>query len=64
VVVIVRDGHETLVKHWRSGNNTGVVLQSGDQVVVPKQNWLVLNSLSVISTGILVASFVISQLRH
>jgi protein involved in polysaccharide export with SLBB domain len=63
-VTVIRDGREYRVKRWREGDDAGVDLQSGDQVMVPKQNWLVLNSLSVISTSVLVASFVISQVKR
>ncbi|HJQ19264.1 MAG TPA: SLBB domain-containing protein [Gemmatimonadaceae bacterium] len=62
-VLVVRDGQEMRVKNWQDGDDSGVDLRSGDQVLVAKQSWIKQNALSVISTGVLVASFVISQVK-
>lgn len=63
-VIIVRDGTETRVKNWRDGTDDGADLQSGDQIIVARQSWLALNSLSVLSTAILVTSFVLAQIKR
>ena len=62
-VAIVRDGKRARVKNWEGDQGPGFDLQSGDQIIVGRKNWLIMNSLSVISTGVLVASFVLSHRR-
>ena len=59
-VSIMRNGERIRVKGWDRDAGPGTDLQSGDQVVVERKSWLEMNLLSVVSTGILVASFVIS----
>jgi polysaccharide biosynthesis/export protein VpsN len=62
-VAIVRDGKRIRVKNWQ-GDGPETDLMSGDQVIVGRQSWLVQNSLSVISTAVLVTSFIISVARR
>ena len=62
-VSIMRDGQQIKVKGWDQHQGPSTDLQSGDQVIVGRKNWLVMNALPVISTGVLVASFVISLRR-
>jgi polysaccharide export outer membrane protein len=62
-VSIVRDGKRIRVKDWQ-GDSPETDLMSGDQVIVGRQSWLVQNSLSVISTAVLVTSFIISVARR
>jgi protein involved in polysaccharide export with SLBB domain len=62
-IAIIRDGRRIPVKGWESENGPGVDLQSGDQIVVGRKSWLVLNAFSAISTAVLVTSFVISLQR-
>lgn len=59
-VAIIRDGQRISVKDWDRSQGSEIDLRSGDQVLVGRKNWLVMNALSVVSTGVLVASFVIS----
>jgi protein involved in polysaccharide export with SLBB domain len=59
-VAIIRDGQRIDVKGWDRDQGPATDLQSGDQIVVGRKNWLVMNALSVISTAVLVTSFVIS----
>jgi polysaccharide export outer membrane protein len=62
-VSIVRDAVRIPLKGWERDAGPSVDLQSGDQVVVGRKSWLSLNILSVISTAVLVTSFVIQQAR-
>jgi protein involved in polysaccharide export with SLBB domain len=62
-VAIIRDGRRMPVKGWDRDQGPATDLQSGDQVIVGRKNWLVMNALSVISTAVLVTSFVISVAR-
>ena len=61
-VTIIRDGERVSVRGWDRSDGDRFDLQSGDQVVVGRKSWLAMNFLSVISTAVLVSSFVISQL--
>lgn len=63
-VAIIRDGQRIKVHGWDRADPGTTDLQSGDQIVVGRKNWLVMNALPVISTGVLVASFVISNMRR
>lgn len=58
-VAIIRNGERIPVKGWDRDQGPATDLQSGDQVIVGRKNWLVMNLLSVISTAVLVTSFVI-----
>lgn len=62
-VFIIRGGDRIPVKHWDRETAEGADVQSGDQIVVGRRSWLSMNALSLVSTGILVASFVISVSR-
>jgi polysaccharide export outer membrane protein len=62
-VEIVREGRRIPVRGWDRGDGQQYDLQSGDQVVVPRKNWLSMNALPVVSTAVLVASFVIQITR-
>jgi protein involved in polysaccharide export with SLBB domain len=62
-VVIIRGGERIKAKGWDGANAPITDVQSGDQIIVGRKNWLIMNALPVISTGVLVASFVISQLK-
>jgi len=62
-VVIVRDGKTIPVKGWDQSTGPAMDLRSGDQVFVGRKSWLVMNALSVISTAVLVTSFIISISR-
>lgn len=59
-VSIIRDGERIPVKGWDRGDGAANDLQSGDQVVVGRKSWLIMNALPVVSTAVLVTSFVIS----
>jgi len=62
-VAIVRDGARIPVKDWQDQRGKAADLQSGDQVIVGRKSWLVMNAFSAISTAVLVTSFVISITR-
>jgi protein involved in polysaccharide export with SLBB domain len=62
-VVIMREGDRIPVKGWEREQGPAYDLQSGDQIIVGRKNWLVMNALSVISTAVLVTSFVLSVSR-
>ena len=58
-VWIIRNGERIAAKDWDRAASTTLDLHSGDQILVGRKNWLVMNALGVVSTGVLVASFVI-----
>lgn len=62
-VFVVRGGERIPMKNWERDIGPAADLQSGDQVIVGRKNWLALNTLSVISTAVLVTSFIISVTR-
>ncbi|HEU4997295.1 MAG TPA: polysaccharide biosynthesis/export family protein [Gemmatimonadaceae bacterium] len=62
-VAIVRDGKRIPVKGWESDQGPASDLQSGDQVVVGRKSWLIMNMLPVISTAVLVTSFTLQVLK-
>jgi polysaccharide export outer membrane protein len=62
-VSIVREGVVIPAPHWQDDVTKAADLQSGDQVVVGMRSWFERNAFALASTGVLVASFVLS-LRH
>ena len=62
-VTILRGSERIKAKGWESDQGPASDLQSGDQVIVGRQNWLVINILPVISTAVLVISFIYT-VRH
>jgi protein involved in polysaccharide export with SLBB domain len=57
-VAVVRNGRRTKVKNWDRSQGPETDIQSGDQVVVGRKNWLVLNALPVISTSVIVIGLI------
>jgi polysaccharide export outer membrane protein len=57
-VVVVRDGERMPAKRWELGE--GFELMSGDQIVVGRKNWFVINAIPAISTAVLLGSFVLT----
>jgi protein involved in polysaccharide export with SLBB domain len=57
-VAIVRGAQRLRARRWESSQGPENDLQSGDQVVVPRQPWLVLNALPVISTSVIVIGLI------
>lgn len=62
-VSIVREGVAIPAPHWQDDVSQAADLQSGDQVVVGMRSWFERNAFALASTGVLVASFILS-LRH
>lgn len=62
-VSIIRDGRQVPAKGWERDQGPASDLQSGDQIVVGRKSWLIMNALSVISTAVLVTSFAITVAR-
>lgn len=60
-VAIVRDGKTIPVKDWDREEGPLTDLRSGDQVVVGRKSWLVLNALPVISTSVIVIGLISSM---
>jgi protein involved in polysaccharide export with SLBB domain len=52
-VAIVRDGRRTSAKGWEREQGTRMDLQSGDQVLVGRKPWVVINFFSVVSTAVI-----------
>lgn len=59
-VSIVRDGKKIPIKGWEGDAGPASDVQSGDQIIVGRKSWFTINALSVVSTAVLVTSFVIS----
>jgi protein involved in polysaccharide export with SLBB domain len=57
-VIIARGGQRIRAKRWETSETQENDLQSGDQVIVARQNWLVLNALPVISTSVIVIGLI------
>jgi protein involved in polysaccharide export with SLBB domain len=59
-VYIVRDGERIQVKDWERDTGPAADLRSGDQVLVGRKNWLVINALPAVSTAVSVTFLVIA----
>jgi protein involved in polysaccharide export with SLBB domain len=57
-VVIVRGSQRIRARRWESSQSPVNDVQSGDQIVVPRQPWLVINALPVISTSVIVIGLI------
>lgn len=57
-VYIIRGGRRIHVKNWESSLGPETDLLSGDQVIVGRKSWLVLNALPVISTSVIVIGLI------
>jgi len=62
-VEIVRDGARTRVPGWQRDRGVTSDLRSGDQVIVGRKNWLLINLLPATSTAVIIASLLISLNR-
>ena len=62
-VTIVRGGQRLKATRWESDQGPANDLRSGDQVVVARQPWIVLNALPVISTSVIVIGLIQSLRR-
>src|SRR5688572_10162350 len=62
-VMIVREGQRLDARGWDREDAPLLDLQSGDQVVVGRKNWFVINALPAISTAVLLGSFVYTVRR-
>lgn len=62
-VSIVREGVSIPAPNWQEDVTVAADLQSGDQVIVGMRSWFERNAFAIASTGVLVASFVISVLK-
>lgn len=63
-VAVIRGGERIEVKNWDNETGMSFPLQSGDQVVVGRKNWFLVNALSTVSTAVLVASLIITINRQ
>lgn len=57
-VFIVRGGERIRVKDWDTSQGPETDLRSGDQIIVGRKAWLVLNALPVISTSVIVIGLI------
>ena len=57
-VTVVRGSERRKVKGWYREQGPDMDLQSGDQVIVGRKQWLVLNALPVISTSVIVVGLI------
>lgn len=57
-VVVVRGSTRRKVNGWEQEQGPNMDLQSGDQVIVGRKPWLVLNALPVISTSVIVVGLI------
>ena len=63
-VSIVREGVSIPAPRWQEDITVSADLRSGDLVVVGMRSWFERNAFAIASTGVLVASFVISVLKR
>jgi protein involved in polysaccharide export with SLBB domain len=63
-VSIVREGVTIPAPHWQDDVSQAADLQSGDQIVVGMRSWFERNAFALASTGVLVASFIISVAKR
>lgn len=57
-VTIIRDGQQIRVRDWERRQDAGADLQSGDQVIVGRKSWFVINALPLISTSVIVVGLI------
>lgn len=57
-VTIVRGSQRISAKGWQTSQGPETDLMSGDQIIVARQPWLVLNALPVISTSVIVIGLI------
>ena len=62
-VKIIRDGQQISARGWDQDVTNAMDLRSGDQLIVGRKNWLVINAFPAISTAISLTSFVILLTR-
>ena len=62
-VTIVRGTQRFRAKQWETSQSPETDVQSGDQIIVPRQPWLVINALPVISTSVIVIGLIRSLRR-
>lgn len=60
-VSVVRGDRSIAIKDWDRQQGPGTDLQSGDQIIVGRKSWLVLNALPVISTSVIVIGLIRSM---
>ena len=63
-VEVIRGEQRIPVKNWDRETGTFFTLESGDQVLVGRKNWFVVNALSTVSTAVLVVSLIITMGRR
>jgi protein involved in polysaccharide export with SLBB domain len=63
-VSVIRGEERLSAKNWDTESSSVFTLQSGDQVVVGRKNWFMINALSTVSTAVLVASLIITIHRR
>ena len=57
-VFIVREGQRIAVANWESSTGIDTDLQSGDQVLVGRKSWFVINALPLVSTSVIVIGLI------
>lgn len=63
-VSIIREGATIPAPNWQQDVTQAADLQSGDQVFVGMRSWFERNAFALASTGVLVASFIISVTKQ
>lgn len=63
-VSIARGGRKIPVKDWDSPSGLFTPLESGDQILIGRKSWFVINALPVIATGVSVTSLAVALLRR
>jgi protein involved in polysaccharide export with SLBB domain len=63
-VSVVRGGRKIAVADWDNESGLFTTLESGDQVLVGRKSWLVINALPVIATAVSVTSLAIAIHRQ
>ena len=63
-VYIVRNGQRIQVKDWERDTGPASELQSGDQVLVGRKNWFVINAIPATSTAISLTLLIVTIQRN
>lgn len=63
-VAIIREGVSIPAPRWQEDISRAADLQSGDQVFVGMRSWFERNAFAIASTGVLVASFILSAMKR
>jgi len=59
-VYLIRNGVRTKIPHWDSDDSRAADLRSGDQIIVGRRSWLMLNAIPAVSAAAVVMGLILS----